>query len=297
MACTFLNHSYDALDVTCNLAWACLIVLRGYGIWNRERKAILLLAPFALVMPVVTFLYAISVDRIKPTVGINVGYCSESIASWIANVDTRESLLSGTTKSLQQSTHGILAVHWVIPHLSTLGAECILVSLTWCKTLSIKRELKKLKVTEHTVSVASFLFRDGTLHFLLALSSTVAITIWAAPGTALLDTGVAFQFWLSFGPTLRVMVLYRFILALRGIYFTDTHECISTYSTCLHFQPDTTMDSRRRPSMASSFMGNIGATVMDDSELEQEWFSGVEEVPMFSNNPLEAGMKDAAMKV
>lgn len=47
--------------------------------------------------------------------------------------------------------------------------------------------------------------------------------------------------------------------------------------------------------MSSSLVGNLGATVMDNSQHEQEWDGEVEE-PMFSNDPFGAGLKELAMK-
>ncbi|KAI0740858.1 hypothetical protein C8Q76DRAFT_853142 [Earliella scabrosa] len=288
--CKLLERSTDVSTILSGFALAVLIILRVYAVWGRDWRPLVIVAPLSLVDPVVRLLSAISA-RIMHEDDLNLSMCTEDNAAWLAAI------------------YKPLSVAAVV---STVLANCILVILTWYKTFQIRTAVLKMQKYDHPrprPPIAWFLFRDGTVYFALTFTNTLVQLFYILQttlSTTEMHAILCIGFWLSFSPTFTVIVLSRFILGLRGLYFSDSDPPVS--DDAIHEYPPgsgaytpvpSTAETRQSLLSSSRLLGNLGATVdipTDDSERagmeDHDEEDEEDEVPQFSRYPFVTGLED-----
>ncbi|KAI0800176.1 hypothetical protein C8Q74DRAFT_1363957 [Fomes fomentarius] len=260
--------------------------MRIYAIWGRGWGPVIIVAPLSLAEPALRIMQALYV-RITHEEALNINICQETPTSWVLVMQTPiEFFIVTFIPDL---------VVQLVATGTTIFSNCILVLLTWYKTFHIRKDL--LKSAPDRPPIACFLFRDGTIYFVLAISNTaiqLAYTLHTSDSAvqdqrlAALVTG----FWLSFSPPFTVILLSRFMLGLRGLYFSDDNSALPSSRHASSSPPSPT---RTRTSRLSRLIGNLGATVdvCSDGEGRQEGGTPEyeDEVPEFVEHPFIAGMR------
>ncbi|KAI0752823.1 hypothetical protein C8Q80DRAFT_1267308 [Daedaleopsis nitida] len=188
--------------------------------------------------------------------------------------------------------------------LLNLG-QCTETSASWVSvmqtpTFRVRRELANM-ASCHT-SIQRFLLRDGTMYFILSLSSAVVNLLYTLKLPSFLDNKIAdavcLGFWVAFSPVFTTIILSRFILALREIYYSDAEdECLGDYLTLP--RSESRAGLVRNPSFSCRLIGNLGATVDAcyddhvDADASGPEHERMEERPTFSSDPFATGLKDS----
>ena len=103
-----------------------------------------------------------------------------------------------------------------------------------------------------------------------------------------------------------MIVLSRFILGLRGLYFSDSDPPASESGDMMHeytprsgaYTPVPSTETRQSLLSSSRLLGNLGATVdarcadIPTDELEDHDEEDEDEVPQFSRYPFVTGLED-----
>ncbi|KAI0343989.1 hypothetical protein BDW22DRAFT_1113028 [Trametopsis cervina] len=127
--------------------------------------------------------------------------------------------------------------------------ECVIIALTWIKTLNTERGLRRRTIGAHR-SMSYLILRDGTAYFLMLL----ALDIFS-----LLSIRVeAFNNILAIIETLTSMLITRFILDLREDSMAAQTGSISS------LLPSNIPELRLAVRWSSSLVGNLGAPVVND---------------------------------
>ncbi|RDX48618.1 hypothetical protein OH76DRAFT_1483717 [Lentinus brumalis] len=191
-----------------------------------------------------------------------------------------------------------------IAKAASIAADAILIALTWVKTFGINKDSSRLGVR---TPLATLLLRDGTAYFLILLVIQVVTIVTSQVGSSL----TVWLVWPYFDQVFTVIFLSRFMLDLRGLYFSE-HVNADGNAT------DTTTRSGRVLSdirfTTSNIVGNLGATLSttltysdfsttssvsshpeEDTHASEkaglglpEWYK--DEVPRYANHPFEEGM-------
>ncbi|PIL33714.1 hypothetical protein GSI_04339 [Ganoderma sinense ZZ0214-1] len=183
-----LTHADDALLVLNYFAFAAFTVIRVYAVWGRDWKPLLVVIPLSLARPVLFM--ASSVLYVPVQGGPLAGYPLTTLPA------LRFEMISVAT---------------------TVTSEGIFLALTWVRTYGIKKDWSRLGV--HT-PLTTLLLRDGTAYFVTLFPSKVLAIISDLNASPTLFLRV----WPYFDEALTVCFLCRFMLDLRGVYFSDDLE-------------------------------------------------------------------------
>ncbi|TBU37513.1 hypothetical protein BD309DRAFT_995053 [Dichomitus squalens] len=223
------------------------LYLRGAvdAIWGRDWKPLLLVVPLTLAKPVLQIYEATHYSPVQAGVlfGCLIGWTIS--AALIAKI-----WLDGQLRPDPSSKVKIIA------QATTIAAEAILISLTWMKTFGIHRDSSRLGV--RTLLVMLLLW-DGTAYFIILLLLQTVTLVTSDIGSQL----TVWMIWPYFSQVFTVIFLSRFMLDLRGLYFTDCAPRVhggpsapagaeSTFSvkmSDIHFN-------------TSRIVGNMGATLL-----------------------------------
>ncbi|KAI1790333.1 hypothetical protein LXA43DRAFT_1095479 [Ganoderma leucocontextum] len=205
----------------------------------------------------------------------------------------------------------------IIGSLSQAASVGILIGVTLYKTYSIKRDsspsgvrmpLSTVLIQDGTVFFAVILFcflvamvpkmtSGPTVCFLATLVGDVACSNvhFSAPQLDLIATT-----WPVFYPSITAIVHSRFILKLRGLYFSDSDSHLPSVSV-------RGLSQGRIGFTASNVIGNLGASVaIPRVEMEEPLRCGMgssaaidadadaDEAPLFSKDPFRHGMTEHA---
>ncbi|KAI0740828.1 hypothetical protein C8Q76DRAFT_689554 [Earliella scabrosa] len=189
--CGGIMHADDVFVILNYLSFAAFTILRVYGVWGRDWKPLLLIIPLTLIKPII---YAIeSANYIPAQAGPLIGCVYNMTVS-----DLFVAQLSTASKA------------------ATIAADAILIVLTWIKTYGIHKVSAQLEIR---TPLATLLLRDGTAYFIILLSIQVVIIVSRQNGS---QTSI-WIFWSYFDQTFTVIFLSRFMLNLRGLYFSDSN--------------------------------------------------------------------------
>ncbi|EJF60683.1 hypothetical protein DICSQDRAFT_170833 [Dichomitus squalens LYAD-421 SS1] len=179
-----------------------------------------------------------------------------------------------------------------ISTVTTVMSEGIFLALTWIRTYGIKRDCSRLGVH---APLTTLLLRDGTAYFVTLFPSkavSIVSSLTDSPSTFL-------RVWPYFDEVLTVCFLCRFLLDLRGIYFSDGVEN----------ELEGSMHLSNVNFSTANVIGNLGATSMtpfhcsgfqDDSDgdgvydvdsPDYEDGEDDEEQPQFRSDPFKDGIE------
>ncbi|KAI0645061.1 hypothetical protein C8Q79DRAFT_912324, partial [Trametes meyenii] len=281
--CGGITHTDDVLTFLNYLAFSAFTSLRVYAVWGRDWRPLLLVLPLTLVRPI-GLMYE-SAFYTPTEYGSPYG-CGE------------EQSLPGST--ISKSTQIVLLVS-IASKAATIAADCILIVLTWIKTFGIQRE--GLSAGLRT-PLATLLLRDGTRRCRVLLVIQVVTIVSNRIGHSL----TIWLVWPYFDQVITVILLSRFILDLRGLYFTGGDEHRETTTTALHLS-DVKFEIK---GLTSNVVGNFGAplsTVLDvqlpsvsdatpspvspsetyDTKYNYEWD---DEMPKYCDDPFRKGLEN-----
>ncbi|KAI0337391.1 hypothetical protein BDW22DRAFT_1349194 [Trametopsis cervina] len=266
-------------DVICNVVWrvseGCTIImyllvavfatLRMYAVWGKDMKIGGCILILGLVYPLVNtyFVTTLSLSALAPPF----------------------------TGCGQQTTLNFPSADLLFFLFGTVFAilfECVIIALTWTKTLDIQRVLRRKSMGAHR-STSYLILRDGTTYFLTLLSfnilSLLSIRV-EFPHKLTRVSLQAFNNVPAITDTLTSMLITRFILNLRE----DFMAAQDGSSSSLH--PSNMSDLRFAARRSTRLIGNLGAPVyVDDynaslSEGEDDPLTAVS----VSNHPLHTGL-------
>ncbi|KAI0669423.1 hypothetical protein C8Q78DRAFT_977588, partial [Trametes maxima] len=275
--CSGLTHTDSTLLFLSYLSIASFTALRVYAIWGRDWRPLTFVLPLGLIRPALTLYEASSYTAVQSGPRLGCGY----------NYSVSSAMLAGCAPA------------------SVIATDAVLIALTWRKTYGIQRVSMKTGVR---TPLATLLLRDGESSQSTLLSHALNHSIHPQ---RLTFSGV----WPFFDQTFSVIFLSRFMLNLRGLYFTDK-DATETRST-LRWSDVLTLRG-----LSSHVVGNLGATlsVRDEEALGRrggrghrsggadgeeeggrydEWIEDevdeeaeAEEVPAFVADPFHVGMGD-----
>ncbi|RPD57834.1 hypothetical protein L226DRAFT_540198 [Lentinus tigrinus ALCF2SS1-7] len=224
--CGRIDRVDDVLTIINYFAFASFTILRVYGVWGRDWKPLVIVVPLTLVRPALYIVESSNYVPIQfgpPWGCANVyGYSNEMLAKF-----------STVAKS------------------ANIAADAILIALTWWKTFGINKASTRLGVR---TPLATLLLRDGTAYFLILLAIQIITIVSSQIGSSL----TVWLVWPYFDQIFTVIFLSRFMLDLRGLYFSE-HVNAEGNAT------DTTTRSGHVLSdirfTTSNVVGNLGATL------------------------------------
>ncbi|KAI0325849.1 hypothetical protein GY45DRAFT_177285 [Cubamyces sp. BRFM 1775] len=214
----------DVLLILNSLAFSAFACLRLYGVWGRDWKPLIVVLPLTLVQPILGIYEAARYTPLQagPPFGcVRVYNLADSV--------------------LFKCSYASSAI--------LIATEVIVIILTWIKTFGIIRDSQLGRGTR--TPLPTLLLRDGTAYFLFTFVAQLPTLI---PGGVLLGNTI-WIVWFYFVQVLPIIVVSRFILNLRGLYFSDRPGCDSQVS--LHLS-----DMRFPGISAADVVGNLGATLM-----------------------------------
>ncbi|TBU53136.1 hypothetical protein BD310DRAFT_830778, partial [Dichomitus squalens] len=161
------------------------------------------------------------------------------------------------------------------------ASNLLLILITSVKTFAIKRELSRLSIP---APLTTLLIRDGEHYVISEYSHQSSILIHG-------KSSIFAMVWPYFNQCFSVMILTRFMLDLRGLYFPDNTS--SQGSSSLVFRALSKVHVT-----SANMVGNLGATVrtgtdhsLSPDELEWEADGLGDEEPQFSLDPFREGME------
>ncbi|KAI1790336.1 hypothetical protein LXA43DRAFT_510697 [Ganoderma leucocontextum] len=288
-SCGGLTRADDALVALKYLAFAAFTILRVYAVWGRDWKPLLVVIPLSLARPLLFIAGSVFYMPVQggPPFGCMRIY---------------------TLPDEMMSKY----VFETISIVTTVTSEGIFLALTWIRTYGIKRDCSRLGVY---APLTTLLLRDGTAYFAYAkprqllqateqLMINIVSTLFPGKIVAIISDLSAFpslflRIWPYFDETLTVCFLCRFMLDLRGVYFSDDMENEldkTMHLSTIHF--------------TSSVVGNLGATLrgrLHHDDLHQDMARDLDshastlcceddnddddELPEFAGDPFKAGIR------
>ncbi|KAI0339322.1 hypothetical protein BDW22DRAFT_1361857 [Trametopsis cervina] len=261
------GETKDNADMICNVVWrlsqGCTVImyvltavfatLRIYGVWGRNIKICGCIFILGLVYPLVNAYYVTTLPLSYLTLSFTG--CGENTTLNFPSADL--------TLYVYKVPLDIFATVFAILF------ECVIIALTWTKTLDIQRVLRRKSMGAHR-STSYLILRDGYTLLSLYILGLLAIRV-----EALNDIGMITD-------TLTSMLVTRFILNLREDFMAAPNELTSSLLLEL---PLATQRSTR-------LIGNLGAPVHAD-DYNASLSEGEDEVPTVisvSDNPLQTGL-------
>ncbi|KAM5537914.1 hypothetical protein V8D89_008390 [Ganoderma adspersum] len=183
-SCGGLSHADDALLALNYFAFAAFTVIRVYAVWGRDWKPLLAVLPLSLARPILF------------------------MASSVLYMSVQGGLQSGCMRIYVLPEE--IRSKYTISIATTVTSEGIFLVLTWIRTYGIKKDWSRLGVH---APLTTLLLRDGETLF----PSKVLAIISDLPSPFL-------RIWPYFDEALTVCFLCRFMLDLRGVYFSDDLE-------------------------------------------------------------------------
>ncbi|RDB26732.1 hypothetical protein Hypma_005392 [Hypsizygus marmoreus] len=164
--------------------------------------------------------------------------------------------------------------------VADIVSETIVIVVTVKKTFRIRNNLK-LAGPAQRPSLGRLLFRDGTIYFcallILSLADMLVLVFDHVPQPV-----VGYDYWVVpyYTPVFRTIIICRFLLMLRAIYYDEGNEPKSQLGS-LHF--------------ASRVVGPLGTTVNPDFDDEddvqrQSLDDGEQDEITYSKDPFAMGM-------
>ncbi|TBU37654.1 hypothetical protein BD309DRAFT_973604 [Dichomitus squalens] len=266
-SCGGLTHIDDALLALNYLAFAAFTIIRVYAVWGRDWKPLLVVIPLSMARPLFFIAggsYYVPVQGGSPFGCMHAYTLPDDLMSKYATIST----------------------------VTTVMSEGIFLALTWIRTYGIKRDCSRLGVH---APLTTLLLRDGTAYFVTLFPSkavSIVSSLTDSPSTFL-------RVWPYFDEVLTVCFLCRFLLDLRGIYFSDGVEN----------ELEGSMHLSNVNFSTANVIGNLGATSMipfhcrgfqDDSDgdgvydvdnPDYEDGEDDEEQPQFRSDPFKDGIE------
>ncbi|KAI0645031.1 hypothetical protein C8Q79DRAFT_912048 [Trametes meyenii] len=238
--CGGITHTDDVLLFLNYLAFSAFTALRAYGVWGRSWTPLLLVLPLSLVKPILGIYEAAHYVPVQagPPFGCvyiyNLPHVDASLTKYLSSNRLIVSITSRAT---------------------TIAADVVIIALTWIKTLSINRGAYKMGMR---TPVTTLLLRDGDVkpapHRILLAIQLVSI----------ISTQVSYCYmrltiwlvWPYFDQVFTVIFLSRFMLDLRGLYFSESEKRDPEITTTTLLWSDI-----RFQHVSVDVVGNMGATL------------------------------------
>ncbi|GLB37022.1 hypothetical protein LshimejAT787_0400730 [Lyophyllum shimeji] len=165
--------------------------------------------------------------------------------------------------------------------IADILSETIVIIVTVRRTSRLRKNLKLAGPSDRP-GLGRLFFRDGTMYFLvllvLSLADMLVIVFDHIPQPV-----VGYEYWVVpyYTPAFRTIIICRFLLSLRAIYYDEGNE-VDTQLGSLHF--------------TSRIVGTLGTTVNPDFDDDDDDLSGpgslgdLGEEIIFSKDPFATGL-------